>query len=496
MGQLTLEKIMHEISAVHLELARKSLESRLGKVSVLNTSDILESHPIPLRPKTWEFLRKSLKKADSSDVRERVERLFFACADLVIEEQVASLADMLNFYTERGRMHVSGEKVPALEVAPWLQAQEDFHKREAMLSECVIFHKGIINPMQLGMLELTAKAVREKFGYSDYSAFCEAKKAADFDRSAKAFEDYLEKTSDIYNNGMKKWVEKVIGRPFLGLGRFHALYLLRIKDFDSHFPVELLSDRISNTFKGIGFDLTARPDVAIDIDSYPAKNPDAVCIGVEIPGEVHVLMKPVGGLIDMETLLHEVGHAFYISHFDKDLPLEYRRLYRSTSLDEAFAFLFMELIENPLWVQSVCGLTSSEALQLAEMSRLRRLCLIRRYIGKFLAELELHRTGDIKNPEPYCRRLNEATGFVYEPEGYLVDMEPDFYSFDYLQAWAGANSLRQFLESHFGYEWFKSKEAGHLLKGVASVGRSYSLEETLQRFLGIKPVLPDFGVNH
>ena len=31
----------------------------------------------------------------------------------------------------------------------------------------------------------------------------------------------------------------------------------------------------------------------------------------------------------------------------------------------------------------------------------------------------------MKNSEPYCRHLNEATGFVYEPEGYLVDMEPD-----------------------------------------------------------------------
>lgn len=492
MSQLTLDKITQEIDTVHTELARKSLESRLGVVSVLNTSDILESHPIPLRPKTWEFLRKHLKKADTSDGRERLERLFHACVDLVIEEEVASLADMLNFYLERGRMHISGEKVPALEVVPWLQAESDFDKREAMLSECVIFHKGIINPMQLGILELTIRTVREKFGYRDFAAFCEAKKGADFESSAKVFEYYLEETSDFYNNGMKSWVKEVIGRPFDNLNRFHALYLLRIRDFDSYFPVETLGEKLSRTFGGIGFDIMGRSDISIDMESYAAKNPDAVCIGIEIPGDIHVLVKPVGGLIDMETLLHEVGHAFYISHFDSNLPLEYRRLYRSTALDEAFAFLFMELIENPLWARSVAGLEATEAARLADMSRLRRLCLVRRYIGKFLAELELHRSGDIKNPEPYCRRLHQATGFAYEPEGYLVDMEPDFYSFDYLCAWAGANSMRQFLESHFGYEWFQSNEAGDFLKTVASIGRRYSLEETLVRFFGMEPQLPHF----
>jgi len=496
MGQLTLDKIMHEINAVQVELARKSLDSRLGRVSVLNTADILESHPIPLRPKTWEFLRKNLKKADTSDGLERVHRLFHACTDLVIEEEVSSLADMLNFYLERGRMHVSGEKVPALEVVPWLQAQSDFDKREAMLSECVIFHKGIINPMLLGMLELTIRTVTDKFGYPNFSAFCEAKKGADFDNSARVFENYLEETSDTYNKGMTLWVEDVIGRPFEGLGRFHALYLLRIKDFDRYFPVESLREKISWTFQGMGFDLMARSDVSINMDSYAAKNPDAVCIGVEIPGEVYVLTKPVGGLIDMETLLHEVGHAFYLSHFDRDLPLEYRRLYRSTALDEAFAFLFMELVENPLWAQSVGGLDSGEAVRLSEMSRLRRLCLVRRYIGKFLAELELHRTGEIKNSEPYCRRLHEATGFVYEPEGYLVDMEPDFYSFDYLSAWTGASAMRQFLESRFGVEWFQSMEAGDFLKSMASTGRRYSLDETLVRFCGMKPVLPDLSTVH
>jgi hypothetical protein len=92
---------------------------------------------------------------------------------------------------------------------------------------------------------------------------------------------------------------------------------------------------------------------------------------------------------------------------------------------------------------------SKEADVLVGLLKTKRLCLIRRYIGKFLAEKELHETGDIKNSDPYCRNLEAATGFIYEPQGYLVDIEPDFYALDYLNGWAAA-MLRKFLELRWG----------------------------------------------
>jgi len=493
MSNVTVERILKDIDDIHRYLARKSLDMRLGRTAVLNTADILESHQVLVRPKTWEFLRKTMKTFGENESAERLERVLYACADLAIEEQIASLVDMLNFYMERGRLHVGQERVPVLEVVPWLQAEPDFEKRETMLSECVIFFKGIVNPMLLGILELTIRTVKEKFGFPGFAEFCERKKQADFDKSARIYETYLEDTREIYEQSMAPWVEEVIGRPFENIGRFHALYLLRIKTLDRYFAVESLQATVARTFRGIGLDLTKRNDIKTNLAAYTAKNPDGVCIGVEIPGDVHVVMKPVGGLIDVETLLHEMGHAFFLSHFDADLPLEYRRIYRSPALDETFAFLFMELIENPAWAVNVAGLPVREADELSRISRLRKLCLVRRYIGKFLAELELHRQGNIKNHEPYCRRLHEATGFVYEPQGYLVDMEPDFYSYDYLMAWSGAHVLRSFLESHFGEEWYADVSAGDFLRSIAASGRRYSLEETLIRVCGQGPSLPRFS---
>jgi hypothetical protein len=187
-----------------------------------------------------------------------------------------------------------------------------------------------------------------------------------------------------------------------------------------------------------------------------------------------------------------MGHAFFLSHFDPDLPIEYRRLYRSPALDEAFAFLFMDLIDNPSWATMAAGMSSSDADKLAELNRTKRLCLIRRYIAKFLAELELHKMGNIKDSQPYCRHLKNATGFVYEPEGYLIDMEPNFYALDYLRAWGGANVLRSRIEDQYGEGWFTSHQAGDFLKQIAALGRRDSLDDVLLSFCGEPPRLPVF----
>ena len=61
LSQLTVQKVVEEIDSVHRELARLSVDQLRGTPSALNTLDIIESHPVPLRPKTISFLRKALR---------------------------------------------------------------------------------------------------------------------------------------------------------------------------------------------------------------------------------------------------------------------------------------------------------------------------------------------------------------------------------------------------------------------------------------------------
>jgi hypothetical protein len=493
MERLSVKGVVEEIDRAHAELAQLSVRQFLGSPSTESALDVLEAHPLPLRPSTTEFLTKSIGSANDPTEAERLERVLFGCMDLAVAHETAALEDMVSFYMQRGFMHVGGEKIPAPEVVTWLQAQPDFAKREAMQKENSIFLKAIVNPMLMGILELTIRTVTEKFGFADYARYCEAKKRTSFSREAQVFGKYLEETRAEYMRRMAPWVQEVIGKPFSNLSRYHALYLVRIREFDDYFRPSELSDQLNRTFQGIGYDLHTRKDVILDTSRSASKNPNGICLGVKIPGNVHVVMRPVGGLIDIETLLHETGHAFFLSNFSDALPLEYRRLYRSPSLDEAFAFLFMNLIENTAWLTEIAGMQAKEAEKLAGLNRTKRFCLIRRYIGKFLAEKDLHESKDIKDPTHYCRYLENATGFIYEPQGYLIDMEPGFYALDYLHAWGGADVLAHHLEAEYGREWFKTREAGDFLRSIASLGRKNTLEEALMTFCGAEMHLPRFS---
>ena len=447
---------------------------------------------MPIQPKVIGYLRKAARDGKDPDECERMERLLFACMDLQISRETADLWEMLNFYSERTRMNVAGAKIPALEVVPWVQAEPGFEKREEMIKECNIYFKAIVNPVLTGVLELTAKTVKERFGFRNYVDFSEARKQVSFDEYACTFEQYLLDTQSLYFNRMCAWVQEEIGCSMENLSRYHALYLMRIKRFDGYFSRDELSGISRRTFSGLGFDPDNRDDVRVDVSDHLTKNPDAICVAVEIPGEVYVLMKPVGGLIDVEALLHETGHAFFLANVDPGLPLEYRRLYKSPALDEAFAFLFTDLLDNEAWLTEVANLPESQAKSLAELYRTKRLCLIRRHIGKFLSEKELHEKGALTNSELYCTHLQAATGFVYEPQGYLIDMDPDFYALDYLRGWAGADLLRSVLEERFGRAWYSNPNAGDFLRAIARSGRRYSLEAALREHCGSDPHLPDF----
>ncbi len=492
MKPFNVKQILEQVDSVHRDLARISVDRRLGSPTALTISDVYGLFPVPVKHKVTGFLRKAARNGKDADESERIERLLFACMDLQLNQETAHLLEMLNFYSERTRMHVAGAKIPALEVVPWVQAEPDFEKREEMMKECNIYFKAIVNPVLTGVLDLTAKTVKERFGFRNYVHFSEAKKQVSFDEYARTFEQYLLDTHTTYFNRMGEWVKEEIGCSMENLSRYHALHLLRIKRFDGYFSRDGLLGIARRTFSGLGFDPDSRNDVKIDVSDHSAKNPDAICVAVEIPGEIYVLVKPVGGLIDVEAILHETGHAFFLSNVDPGLPIEYRRLYRSPALDEAFAFLFTDLLDNIAWLTEVAGLPETQAKGLAELYRLKRLCLIRRHIGKFLGEKELHEKGVLSDSAPYCNRLRAATGFVYEPQGYLIDMDPDFYALDYLRAWAGAHLLRGVLEERFGQAWYSNPNAGDFLRTIARSGRRYSLEAALLEFCGATPHLPDF----
>ena len=181
MSDLSLAKVVEQLDAAHRDLARLAVNQAQGFPSALGVGELLESRPLLLKQKTVDFLRRMFDSSSNEDIRDRSGRALFACMDLAIEQRTASLGDMLRFYMEHGRMNIEDEKIPALQVIPWLQKQDDYHKRDLMRSDCNIFFRRIINPILLGVTDLTVRTVKERFGYPDYAHYCEDKKQISFD---------------------------------------------------------------------------------------------------------------------------------------------------------------------------------------------------------------------------------------------------------------------------------------------------------------------------
>jgi hypothetical protein len=486
-------KTVKALDDAYRNLALLTLEQTTGTSVTRGFSDILPSDSLLLSQSTIDQLSNMVTSQTSVAERDLQERILYACKDLIVESRNSSLSDMFKFYMDKGRMVVQGAKIPATEIVPWLQTQDEFDLREEMRKEIGIFCRVILNPILLSILDVTTRTVKETFGFHNFADYVEKKRDSSFQEWADIFINFLCETDELYFMKARSWAEQRLGRTIEELNRCHALRLMRIDDFDSCFPTSSLIENVQGAFLGLGLDLTKRKDIIIDIEDRHEKSFDALCIPVDLPGKIFVVMRPIGGLMDLETLLHEMGHAFFLSGFSAELPIEHKRFYRSAALDEAFAFLFAQLVENPVWLTDVAGVPITQADTLADLSRTKRLLLIRRHIGKFLAEKDLFEIGPFKDSSHYCKWLSRSTGFNYEPDGYLIDMDRDFYSAEYVWAWGGAEVMRNFLENTFGANWFQKREAGDFLGKICLEGRKNSLDQALIKFCGTKAVLPRFS---
>jgi hypothetical protein len=100
-------------------------------------------------------------------------------------------------------------------------------------------------------------------------------------------------------------------------------------------------------------------------------------------------------------------------------------------------------------------------------------------MGKCLFENELFSQDDLSDLGIYTKWLERATGFIYEPEAALLDVEDDFYAIDYLRGWIGEAALSAHLRETMGEDWFTRREAGMFLVKLWREGERWSLDELL-----------------
>ena len=241
----------------------------------------------------------------------------------------------------------------------------------------------------------------------------------------------------------------------------------------------------SETMNGLGICVDSQRNIVIDSEPRPRKNPRAFCMPIRIPDEIRLVIRPVGGQSDYQSLLHESGHAQHFGWSSPGLAPEFKYT-GDYALTETYAFLFNHLVSDRDWLSDFLGIVNSSEFIRSVM--LARLVTVRRYIAKLSYERQLHSGDDIASKAgTYAELQTSSTRFKTEPIEYLFDLDDGFYSASYLRAWAFEVMLREYLKTCFGAKWWASPRAGSFLKEIWETGDRYTADEMAAQ-IGIGPI--------
>jgi hypothetical protein len=339
--------------------------------------------------------------------------------------------------------------------------------------------------------EERTEALVKELGYPSYEAFGSELRQADLGRLSLLAEEILQATQEPYRTVMGRLAQHELALPFSSLTRADIPRLFRSREVEDAFPKEESLLRAHASLQGMGIDLTEMPNIYIDARELPRKNPRPLTLPIEVPSDVRLSVKPASGVLHQARVLHEFGHALHYG-FTREARFELARLGNPT-VGEAYAALFEDLLEDPVWLEEHAGVSGDRRAQYLAASSAHKLFLIRRAAGRLLYQLELHRREGADARALYRAIMERTDAMPMKPEDearYLVDLEDFFQSADSFRGWFLAGQLQAQLKARFGPAWWRSPEAGAFLKGLWAHGNALSAREVAQA-IGEKGIAPD-----
>jgi len=408
-------------------------------------------------------------------------RAVYMAEDLFVRTRVEPVQAMLTEWMAGAKAQVDGEDIPFRQIITWCQECESWDRRHRLAIEARSLCR-FLAPFSHATWKALEAAVTEELGYGSYLEYCQARRDIDLGEEASRCRRRLDERRSDYLDRLESWFSNIFpGRELSDANRFDAIYLLGMRYMDHLAGPEISLEGALDFFSGLGIDDKGGLD--LHIDGQPGRQ--SYCVPVAIPGKIHLIIGPVSGWVDWEALFHEMGHAFSFMHTDPSLPLEAREFFLSGALSEAFAFVFQRLCMKEAFLSWISGREDDSFSRLEQLQHFKFQLLERRYGAKFLIEYENFRAGRVSRGQGlYARVMAQETGFSYDPETYLFDLMPDFYSLDYYLAFIASDIMIGVLEDEFGPRWFQQGQALERLRHWASFGNLYEIHEFMERVVG------------
>jgi hypothetical protein len=460
---------------------------RVGEKEVSEQAAIVARYADLFSRDQLRALQDEEERADGEQ-REWLYRLRKTCESGLIAAELAEKDDELENAILAARVAFKGEDLPLRSALARLAVLPDYNERDE-LGELHRQKSAQFNEQRLELLRAYEELEADLTEEPDPITRNEEEKQI----SLRELESVLAAASDEVENAFlsmrERWFERLLGperdeQP----SSVHMGYIRRLSPLDSTYTKERATEVCLATLSALGFDLASDQNIRLDLDDRPQKSPRACVIASDPPQVVHLITRAQGGLHDYQAFLHEAGHALHYAGCDPRLPYTFRRISRDHALTEIYSYICEAITREPAWHAYHFGLDDEEARTNAEATILLEALLFRRYTAKLQFELrfwsDFERAG--LTSDDYAERLTAATGIRYPRDGHLADMDPGFYSADYLRAWIRHTQLRAHLIDEVGENWWRSPQTGEILRALFAEGTKPSSEEIASR-LGFEP---------
>ncbi len=370
---------------------------------------------------------------------------------------------------------VDGDEIPFRMLRPTMANEPDRARRQRLEQARNELTEEHLLPIQLDAAQIEGAAV----GRLGAASYAELHRRFGFrlDELGAQCRAFLDSTELLWEEAGDRLFRERVGVGLAEAQRFDVARLFRAPEWDPSFPGDRMLAALEATLADLGIDLWAQANVELDVERREKKSPRAFCSPIEVPQRVVLVIQPIGGVDDWRALFHEAGHTEHFAHTRADLPVEERRL-GDYAVTEGWAMLLEHLVQDAAWLNR--RLDVPRPGEFVAESAAGLLYLVRRYCAKVLYELELHEADD---PTPLRSRYVEilADALKIEPSAtdYLGDVDPGFYSTEYVRAWAFEAQLKRFFREKFGSTWFTRRDAGSLLRELWSEGQRPTADEIL-----------------
>ncbi len=320
-------------------------------------------------------------------------------------------------------------------------------------------------------------------GGQSWSAYWSTWLGYPVDAAPELARQVLDATADTYHATLKAFFDQ-LELPVDDAWTADADWAFRAPRFDLSFPTRTLMQTLTRGLRDLSVDLTAQPGLRLDLDQRPGKLADVACVALDVPNEVGVSYRPIGGYLDYERLLRGIGQAQHLLHTDRTLPFASRWL-GDPSTTLGYGVLLEGLLREPRWLESNVDLPAPyDFLVIAHLGWMHR---VRRAAAGTLYDRALW-SPDGATAGDHADTLGAALRLRAFPEERLLPLldcvwQP-LQADAELRAEVFAAQLRRYLRTEYDEEWFRSPRAARFIREeLWRPGRRHSADELL-RFMG------------